>query len=110
MEFIILGIAIFFGIIIGWHARERYAMRVVHQLLERVDEQHEADEEERTKMRLEKHGEMIYAFIVENDEFIAQGKDLHELDKAMQVRFPGRKFSVEEQNLKDIAVEYHEPV
>ena len=47
MEFIILGIAIFFGIIIGRHARERYAMRVVHQLLERVDEQQEADEEER---------------------------------------------------------------
>ena len=53
---------------------------------------------------------MIYAFVVENDEFIAQGKDLTELDKAIQARFPGRKFSIQEQNLKDLEVEYHEPV
>ena len=109
LGFILIGI----GVILGWYFREYYAMRVVHNLLKEVGEQVEDEEEpsgDRIKMRLERHGEVIYAFKDEDDSFIAQGKDLHELDKAIVARFPGQKFSVREQDLIDIKADYHEPV
>ncbi len=110
MEFIILGGAIIVGFLAGWHAREAYAMRVVDSLLKESVRQEQEELESRTKMRLEKQGDVIYAFTHDTDEFIAQGKDLEELDNAIVARFPGKKFSVQEQNLIDIKANYHEPV
>jgi hypothetical protein len=113
MEIIILFIAALIGFAFGWHSREQWAIRQVHRLLE-SGELFKQDEDEpdvdRTKMRLERNGEVIYAFTVEDDSFIAQGKDLEDLDKAITARFPGKKFSVQEQNLIDIKAEYHESV
>ena len=109
MEFVILFGALMIGIYLGWEAREQWAIRQVRRLLEDGDinlSKIETDEpeEERTKMRVEKHSDLLYAFTVEDDNFIAQGKDLEELDKAIQARFPGKKFSIQEDNLKDIGV------
>ena len=109
MEFVILFGALIVGIYLGWEAREQWAIRQVRRLLEDGDinlSKIETDEpeEERTKMRVEKHSDLLYAFTVEDDNFIAQGKDLEELDKAIQARFPGKKFSIQEDNLKDIGV------
>ncbi len=107
MEFIILFAAIVLGFYAGWNFREIWAIRQVKRMLEdgevelrRIDE--EPEEEERTKMRLEQHGSLIYAFEEETDSFIAQGKDLFDLDKAIQARFPGKKFSVRESNLEKV--------
>ena len=112
MEFVILFGAVIVGVAIGWNLREYHAMRKIHELLQKAEELEvkEGSVENRTKMRLEKHGELIYAFEEETDTFIAQGKDLLALDEAIRKRFPDKKFSVQEQNLKDIAVEYHESV
>ena len=111
MEFVILFGAFMFGIYIGWEAREQWAIRQVKRLLEdgdiqlnKIDDEEEA--EERTKMRVEKHSDLLYAFTVEDDAFIAQGKDLHDLDKAIQARFPGKKFSIQEGNLKEIGISH----
>lgn len=107
MEFLILFGALMVGIYVGWEAREQWAIRQVRRLLdsgELFTEAETGEEEERTKMRLEKHSDLLYAFTVEDDNFIAQGKDLEELDKAIQARFPGKKFSIQEDNLKDIGV------
>ena len=110
MEFLILFGALVIGVIIGWELREQYAMRVVNQLLKEVEGHQESEStEERTKMRLEKHGTGIYAFEEETDEFIAQGTDLFDLDKAIQARFPGKKFAIKEDNLREIGVS-HESV
>jgi hypothetical protein len=112
MEFVILFGALLVGILVGWELREKWAIRQVHRLLEEGEiklNKVEEEEEERTKMRLEKHSDLIYAFTEEDDSFIAQGKDLHELDAAIQARFPGKKFSIRESNLEDIGVK-HEPI
>jgi hypothetical protein len=109
MEFLILFGALFVGVLLGWELRERHAMRIVNQLLEEMEEQEPEATEERTKMRIEKHGEGIYAFEEETDNFIAQGTDLFDLDKAIQARFPGKKFAIREDNLKEIGVS-HESV
>jgi hypothetical protein len=112
MEFVILVGAILAGVFMGWHLRELHAMRKVKQLIEHAELIAEQEEEEpsRTKMRLERHGEVIYAFEHETDTFIAQGKDLLALDAAIQKRFPDKKFSVQEDNLKEIGEKYHESV
>ena len=109
MEFVILFGALIVGFFAGWQFREVWAMYQVKRLLQegdlklqRIDEEVE-EEDERTKMRLEQHGSLIYAFEEESDTFIAQGKDLFDLDKAIQARFPGKKFSVREANLQEVS-------
>ncbi len=112
MEFIILAGAVVVGVFMGWHLRELYAIRKVKELIQQAEELAESEEPEpsRTKMRLERHGEVIYAFEHETDSFIAQGKDLLDLDAAIQKRYPDKKFSVQEDNLKEIGAKYHESV
>lgn len=111
MDFVILFAALIIGAYAGWQLREYYAIRQVAKLLkstELVETLTEPDN--RTKMRLERHADMIYAYSEEDGSFIAQGNNLGELDTAIQSRFPERKFSVQEQNLIDIKAEYHESV
>lgn len=104
MEFIILIVGILIGTIIGWRLREYYAMRKVAELLEQAEQLAEEEDQEpdRVKIRLERHGDMLYAFEEETHTFIAQGKDLEDLDTAIVARFPGKKFSIKEQNLIDV--------
>jgi hypothetical protein len=113
MEFIILFGALMVGVLLGWEAREKWAIRQVHRLLAdgeiQLNRVEDEEEEERTKMRVEKHSDLLYAFTVEDDSFIAQGKDLFELDAAIQARFPGKKFLIQEDNLKEIGIS-HESV
>lgn len=106
---VILVIAVIF-FFAGWHSREAYAMHIIKRLLEETEEKQEAEESPRQKMVLEKHGEVIYAYTEDNHEFMAQGKDLFELDTAIQARYPGKKFAIREDNLKELAVDYHESV
>ena len=77
MELIILFVAVFIGIGMGWYLREYAAMRKVHQMLRDSEELFNAEERtdaNRTKMRLERHGEVIYAYKEEDDTFIADRK------------------------------------
>jgi len=107
MEFIILFVAIIIGIGMGWYLREYAAMRKVHQMLKDAEELFNAEERtdaNRTKMRLERHGEVIYAYKEEDDTFIAQGLTLKDLDENIRARFPDKKFTIQEQNLIDIGV------
>ena len=107
MDILILCLAHAFGILIGWNLRERVAMKIVEKMMDDIQQ---VEEEERTKMRLETHSGVIYAYTADGNHFIAQGVNLNELDKAIIARFPGKKFSVQEQNLIDIKAEYNESV
>ncbi len=112
MEFVILFGAVIVGAFAGWHLRELHAMHKIKELIAQAEEMENLVEEpevQRTKMRLERFGETIYAY-EEDGTFIAQGKDLSELDDAIRKRFPEKKFSVQEDNLKEIGVKYHESV
>lgn len=110
MDFVIILFAgALIGFVSGWIAREKYAIRVIKDILAEVEDAQDV-EETRTKMRIERNGDFLYAFEDETDSFIAQGINLEELDKAITLKFPGKKFSVREQNLIDIKADYHEPV
>jgi hypothetical protein len=111
MELIILLVVAISCFVFGWYAREQAAIRTISRMLDAAEQQ--ADEEPKNvaeKMVLEKHNETIYAYTVDGHEFIAQGASLEELDKAIQARFPGKKFTIREDNLKELALEYHESV
>ncbi len=105
MEFLILLGALVVGFIAGWNGRERHAMNTIHKILEEAEEAEESAEQPE-RMRLERHGEVIYAFTVENDTFIAQGTTLEELDSAIQKRFPGKKFRIKESNLEEVEMNH----
>lgn len=102
MEFVILFGALVVGFLAGWIGRERHAMNRVMAMLEEAEEELE-EETKPDRLKLERQGEMIYAFTTE-DEFIAQGKTLVELDEAVQKRFPGRKFLIKQSNIEEVGV------
>ncbi len=102
MEFVILFGALIVGFFAGWQFRELWAMRQVRLLLQEGQLQVKEEDEERTKMRLEFNSGTIFAYSEEDGSFIAQGADLNALDRAIQARFPGRKFSVKEDNLNEM--------
>lgn len=104
MEFVILAGAIVAGFIAGWRARELHAIRKVDEILKQAESMTDESDNKTERMNLERHGSVIYAYTVEDHSFIAQGSTLEELDKAIQSRFPGRKFLIKESNLQEIGV------
>jgi hypothetical protein len=77
----------------------------VHQILEQVEGMEDLEEASAPdRIRLEMHGDVIYAYTDEDGTFIAQGSSLEELDSAVQARFPGKKFSIKESNLKEMGL------
>ncbi len=106
MEFLILLGALVVGFLAGWTGRERHAMNTIHKILEEAEQSESDAEDAPERIRLERHGEVIYAFTVENDTFIAQGSTLEELDDAIQKRFPGKKFLIKESNLEEVELKH----
>lgn len=104
MDFVILGGALLIGFIFGWNARERRAMNSLRKYITAMEEQEANKEGDYTAMRLERHGEIVYAFTEEDNSFIAQGTDVYELDEAIKARFPEQKFKVKEDNLKEVGL------
>ena len=91
----------FVGLIVGLGI----AYLVIHQLgkmiyrrLEAaVEEQVEAKtDSDRIQMKVEKHGDVIYAFRLDNDDFVCQGADLAELKRNFVARFPGKNGAIVE--------------
>ena len=50
------------------------------------------------EIKIEKHGEMLYAFKMENDEFIGQGKNREELLDVFRKRFNNVTFTVSKEH------------
>lgn len=63
---------------------------VYNKLMAQVDQAaEEATEVKRIEMKVEKHGDVLYAFDAANDDFVCQGVDLAELRTNFIKRFPG---------------------
>lgn len=62
--------------------------------------------EDATSVKVERHGDMLYAYTKADDQFVAQGKNLQELLDQIKHKFPNQKFFglIEKDNpAKDIA-------
>jgi hypothetical protein len=64
--------------------------RAIYQrLAEAVEENIEEAANHRIEMKVEQHGNMLYAFRSEDDGFVCQGTNLQELKKQFVQQFPG---------------------
>ena len=95
--FAILFVA-FIGALVGWYAREQYAVNNIKHLMDEL----EVKQEQRTKIRIEKHKDTLYAYAADTDEFIGQGATLTDLDKILVAKFPGKEFAIKESNLAEL--------
>lgn len=75
-------------VILGWMER---------RMSERNEEMREVIERVSNivhRVRVEQHGEIYYWYDEDNDDFLAQGKDLEEATNHLRARFPGHLFFV----------------
>lgn len=98
---------IYFGIFIvafvlggryGWGLRERVAQRVVDKVIKQAEEKQE-ERKDLIQILVEKHHNHLYIYNKENNQFMAQGSTMEELNKALESRFPGKKFACSEEHL-----------
>ena len=83
---------------------------VTPEKLEQVlrDLQKEINQEEPTKdsteicIKVEQHGEQLYVYRKDNDEFLGQGKNKDEILKILQSKFQNVKFSVTKEDGADL--------
>ena len=88
----VLGIGV--GIGISYAVVWMLGRMVYRRLVEAVEEHVEEKEAKRIDMKVEQHGDVLYAFRSDNDGFICQGSNLKELRQQFVKRFPGYTGSV----------------
>lgn len=90
---IVVGLFIAYSIarILG---RLLYNKLVAEGVLKSAEEEADQTDTKRIDMKVEKHGDMLYAFRSDNDGFVCQGTDLKELKQNFVERFPGLDGSV----------------
>lgn len=92
----LLGLAVGIGIsylIVKWIGRMIYR-RLEEAVASAVDQQESETKSTRINMKVERHGDVLYAFREDNDGFVCQGTDLKELKQQFTKRFPGQVGSV----------------
>ena len=89
------------GIAAGWRAREHRAKEIIEKVLELQ----ERDEEDRIHITLEKHNGIVFVYNKKDSSFMAQGKTKEELEAILSSRFPGKKFAVSEEELQSAGLQ-----
>jgi len=82
----------FIGALYGWHAHERMVRRnlrhAIHEFQEHINDTH-------IRIKIEKHDGMLYVYDNNTNAFMAQGKDRSEIEKQLEIKFPGKRFAAE---------------
>ena len=104
MEYLSYLIVAFVAMWCGWHLRGVFLIARMSQdpqhfinILKNIKQINDKEAEEEaekigTELNIERHGEMLYAFVKDTNQFIAQGNDLNTLLDQAKQRFPNRKF------------------
>ena len=94
--FMVALMAYIMGASAGWRAREHRAK----EIMERVFELQEQDEEDRIHITIEQHNGMMFVYNKKDSSFMAQGKSKEELESILNSRFPGKRFAASEEELQ----------
>lgn len=92
----VLGTAVGIGIsylVVWWLGRMIYR-KLEAAVAAAVDEQQTETKSKRIDIKVEQHGDVLYAFRSDNDGFVCQGGNLAELRKHFLQKFPGQVGSV----------------
>lgn len=94
-------VSLFVGVLIGWFARERYAMHVIKAIIkDATEEAKESIRENIIDIIVEKHDEVIYVYEKHNGAFLAQGKNMDELTEILLKSHPGKIFNASPDHMK----------
>ena len=100
MEILLTVLALFgawlFGALYGWQAHSRMVERNIRHFIHAM---HEDITSNFIKIKIERHNDMLYVYDLETKQFMAQGKSEEELTKALNEKYPGKRFAATEQEL-----------
>ena len=88
-------VGLFVGLGLAYIIIHQIGKMIYRKLEAAVEAEVEQKAKDRISMKVERHGDVLYAFNADNDDFICQGADLAELKRNFIARFPGRDGSVE---------------
>ncbi len=72
--------------------------RVMEELKKEIGQEEETESGTEINIKVEQHGEQIYVFRKDNDEFLGQGRNYDEILKILQSKFKDVKFAVSEED------------
>jgi hypothetical protein len=102
MEYIFYISVIVIAYKIGWLAREYHAMATINKMnnIKMFKERHG----DIIPIVVEKHEDTFYVYDGLEKTFMAQGKTRKDLEIALDIRFPGKKYAAQPSNLKEIGL------
>lgn len=68
--------------------------QVMQDLKKEIHQEEGTEKDPEVSIKVEQHGEQLYVFRKDTDEFLGQGKNYEELLKILQSKFQNVKFSV----------------
>ena len=89
------------GGLFGWKYREYTALKLVKEAQDNAQRIEQALKKARMRVKVEKIGKQCFAYSWEDENFLAQGDSWDDLAKRLVERFPGKKFIMDEDNLKE---------
>ena len=93
-------IAIVGGLLIGWYAREWYAMRKIEKLMNNFgDNMLDEFKKKVIDITIEKSGDLFYVYKKDDGTFLAQGPDIDKLSDILVQKFPGKIFNCSPEDL-----------
>lgn len=90
----------FAGFLIGWFAREWYALRKVETIIQEMNENLVTEFKSKVvDVTVEKAGDVFYIYRKDDGTFLAQGSDINKLSDILIEKFPGKMFNVTPEDL-----------
>lgn len=76
--------------------------KVMEDLKKEIGQIDDTAKDSEILIKVEQHGEQLYVFRKDNDEFLGQGKNHEEILKILQAKFKNVKFAVQKEDGADL--------
>jgi hypothetical protein len=96
---IVLTIVYFAGFKRGYDHREKLAVQKLDSLMEYMEQE---EEENTIRIKLELSNGVFYVYKEDDDTFMGQGKTKQEITDVLNARFPQKRFTANEKNLREV--------
>jgi hypothetical protein len=83
----------------GYEAREREAIKKLDGLMDAFEEH---EKENTIRVKIERVDDTFFVYNEDDSSFMAQGKTKKDISKVLNERFPNKKFSANEENLRQV--------
>lgn len=100
MELVLIVVAFVIGFGSGWRGREIHAIHQTKKLLSAI--QPNIEQPNNMSVLIEKHGETFYVYDAGTNQFLTQANTRSELERNLVSKFPGKKFSVSQDNMREV--------